>query len=42
MFPEQADVFLLPLHIPQQLFGLPRLLLQGLVLNFKPIIFLCN
>ena len=23
MFPEQPDVFLLPLHIPQQLFGLP-------------------
>ena len=42
MFPEQPDVFLLPLHVPQQLFGLPRLLLQGLVLNFKPIIFLCN
>ena len=42
VFPEQPDVFLLPLHVPKQLLCLPRLLLQRLVLNFKSIILLRN
>lgn len=40
VFPEQPDVVLLPLHVPQQLLRLPRLLLQRLVLNFKSIVLL--
>ena len=42
VLPEQADVFLLPLHVPKQLLCLPPLLLQRLVLNFKSIILLHN
>ena len=42
VFPEHPNVILLPLHVPQQLLSLSRLLLQRLVLNFKSIVFLRN